>query len=142
MDEFLHITEHVLEHSVADTFYLIPILFVTYVVMEWLEHKTGSKAQEAVQRAGAAGPIVGALVGVVPQCGFSAVAATLWAGRVITFGTFFAVLLSTSDEMLPIFIAEQAPLSTILKILGVKIMIGMVMGFEKSFSDRKGTTVP
>ncbi len=129
MDEFLHITEHVLEHSVADTFYLIPILFVTYVVMEWLEHKTGSKAQEAVQRAGAAGPIVGALVGVVPQCGFSAVAATLWAGRVITFGTFFAVLLSTSDEMLPIFIAEQAPLSTILKILGVKIMIGMVMGF-------------
>lgn len=129
MDEFLHIAEHVLEHSVADTLYLIPILFVTYVVMEWLEHRTGHKAQEAVKRAGAAGPIVGALVGVVPQCGFSAVAATLWAGRVITFGTFFAVLLSTSDEMLPILIAEQAPIATILKILGVKIMIGMVMGF-------------
>ena len=68
-------------------------------------------------------------MGVVPQCGFSAVAATLWAGRVITLGTLFAVFLSTSDEMLPIFIAEQVPLIVILKILGAKIVVGMVMGF-------------
>ena len=129
MEEFTHIVGHVLEHSVADTLYLIPFLFVTYLVMEWLEHKTGGKAQAAVQRAGAAGPIVGAVVGVVPQCGFSAVAATLWAGRVITLGTLFAVFLSTSDEMLPIFIAEQVPLIVILKILGAKIVVGMVMGF-------------
>lgn len=129
MEEVIHIAGHVLEHSVADTLYLIPFLFVTYVVMEWLEHKTGGKAQAAVQRAGAAGPIVGAVVGVVPQCGFSAVAATLWAGRVITLGTLFAVFLSTSDEMLPILIAEQVPLDVILKILGAKIVIGMVMGF-------------
>ena len=125
----MHIAGHVLEHSVADTLYLVPFLFVTYLVMEWLEHKTGGKAQAAVQRAGAAGPIVGAVVGVVPQCGFSAVAATLWAGRVITLGTLFAVFLSTSDEMLPIFIAEQVPLDVILKILGAKIVVDMVMGF-------------
>ena len=125
----MHIAGHVLEHSVADTLYLVPFLFVTYLVMEWLEHKTGGKAQAAVQRAGAAGPIVGAVVGVVPQCGFSAVAATLWAGRVITLGTLFAVFLSTSDEMLPIFIAEQVPPIVILKILGAKIVVGMVMGF-------------
>ena len=125
----MHIAGHVLEHSVADTLYLVPFLFVTSLVMEWLEHKTGGKAQAAVQRAGAAGPIVGAVVGVVPQCGFSAVAATLWAGRVITLGTLFAVFLSTSDEMLPIFIAEQVPLDVILKILGAKIVVGMVMGF-------------
>ena len=125
----MHIAGHVLEHSVADMLYLVPFLFVTYLVMEWLEHKTGGKAQAAVQRAGAAGPIVGAVVGVVPQCGFSAVAATLWAGRVITLGTLFAVFLSTSDEMLPIFIAEQVPLDVILKILGAKIVVGMVMGF-------------
>ena len=129
MEEFTHIAGHVLEHSVADTLYLIPFLFVTYLVMEWLEHKTGGKAQAAVQRAGAAGPIVGAVVGVVPQCGFSAVAATLWAGRVITLGTLFAVFLSTSDEMLPIFIAEQVPLIVILKILGAKIVVGRVLGF-------------
>lgn len=129
MEEFLHIAGHVLEHSVADTLYIIPFLFITYVVMEWLEHKTSGKTEAAIQRAGAAGPFIGAVVGVVPQCGFSAAAATLWAGRVITLGTLFAVFLSTSDEMLPIFLAEAVPLDVILKIIGAKIIIGMVMGF-------------
>ena len=115
----MHIAGHVLEHSVADTLYIIPFLFVTYLAMEWLEHKTGGRAQAAIQRAGAAGPVVGAVVG----------AATLWAGRVITLGTLFAVFLSTSDEMLPIFLAEQVPFDVILKIIGAKIVIGMVMGF-------------
>ncbi|OUO91249.1 hypothetical protein B5F40_03820 [Gordonibacter sp. An230] len=129
MEEFLHISGHVLAHSVTDTLYLIPFLLVTYVAMEWLEHKAGGKAEGAIRRAGAAGPIVGSVVGVVPQCGFSAAAATLWAGRVITLGTLFAVLLSTSDEMLPIFIAEQVPADVVLKIVGAKIIIGMTMGF-------------
>ena len=129
MEAFFDIAVDVLVDATKDTLYLIPFLFVTYLVMEWLEHKTGDKAQAAIQRAGAAGPFIGAIVGVVPQCGFSAAAATLWAGRVITLGTLFAVFLSTSDEMLPIFIAEQVPLDVILKILGAKIIIGMVMGF-------------
>ena len=129
MDEILHIAEHVLEHSVSDTLYLIPFLFVTYLAMEWLEHKTGSKTQKAIRHAGAAGPVVGSLLGVVPQCGFSAMAATLYAGRVITLGTLFAVLLSTSDEMLPIFLAENVAPNTILSIMGAKVVIGMVMGF-------------
>ena len=129
MEDITHLIGHVLEHSVEDTLYLIPFLFVTYLAMEWLEHKAGDKAEEAVRRAGAAGPVVGALVGIVPQSGFSAAAATLWAGRVITLGTLFAVFLSTSDEMLPIFLAEQVAPMTILKIMGVKLMIGMVMGF-------------
>ena len=129
MEDITHLIGHVIEHSVEDTLYLIPFLFVTYLAMEWLEHKAGDKAEEAVRRAGAAGPVVGALVGIVPQCGFSAAAATLWAGRVITLGTLFAVFLSTSDEMLPIFLAEQVAPMTILKIMGVKLIIGMVMGF-------------
>lgn len=129
MEDITHLIGHVLEHSVEDALYLIPFLFVTYLAMEWLEHKAGDKAEEAVRRAGAAGPVVGALVGIVPQCGFSAAAATLWAGRVITLGTLFAVFLSTSDEMLPIFLAEQVAPMTILKIMGVKLIIGMVMGF-------------
>ena len=125
----MHIAEHVLEHSLADTLYLIPFLWVTYLAMEWLEHKTGERTQNAIRHAGAAGPIVGAFLGVVPQCGFSAVAATLYAGRVITLGTLFAVFLSTSDEMLPIFLAEAVPGNTILSIMGAKVVIGMVMGF-------------
>lgn len=129
METIAHIAGHVLEHSLADTLYLIPFLFVTYLAMEWLEHKTGGKTQEAIRHAGAAGPIVGAFLGVVPQCGFSAVAATLYAGRVITLGTLFAVFLSTSDEMLPIFLAGAVPGNTILSIMGAKVVIGMVMGF-------------
>ena len=129
MNEIMHIAEHVAEHSVADTLYLIPFLWVTYLAMEWLEHKTGERTQNAIRHAGAAGPIVGAFLGVVPQCGFSAVAATLYAGRVITLGTLFAVFLSTSDEMLPIFLAEAVPANTILSIMGAKVVIGMVMGF-------------
>lgn len=119
----------ILLDAVKDTLYLVPFLFVTYLAMEWLEHKAGAQAEEAVRRAGAAGPVVGAVVGIVPQCGFSAAAATLWAGRVVTLGTLFAAFLATSDEMIPIFIAEQVPLGTMLKILGVKCIIGMVMGF-------------
>lgn len=115
--------------SLLDTAYLIPFLLVTYLAMEWLEHKAGGKAQSAIRQAGAAGPAVGALVGVVPQCGFSAAASTLYAGRVVTLGTLFAVLLSTSDEMLPIFLAEQVDPMVIAKVLGAKVIIGMLMGF-------------
>lgn len=127
-NEALHLIEHVMEHALADTLYLIPFLYLTYLLMEWLEHRTGSRTQEAIKRAGAAGPVIGALLGAVPQCGFSAVSATLYAGRVITLGTLFAVFLSTSDEMLPIFIAERVPLETILAIMGTKVLIGMLMG--------------
>ncbi len=129
MEDVAHIAEHVLEHSLADTLYLIPFLFATYLLMEWLEHRTGKRTQDAIRKAGFAGPLIGALLGVVPQCGFSAMSATLYAGRVITLGTLFAVFLSTSDEMLPIFIAEQVPLSTILSIMGTKVVIGIIVGF-------------
>ncbi|MEG0070541.1 MAG: putative manganese transporter [Raoultibacter sp.] len=115
--------------ALIDTLKLLPFLFVTYLAMEALEHKAGSKAEAAIRRAGSAGPAVGALIGVFPQCGFSAAAATLYAGRVITLGTLFAVFLSTSDEMLPIFIAEQVDISVVLKILAAKAVIGLIMGF-------------
>lgn len=129
MENFVDILQDVLIDAVNDTFYLIPFLYITYLLMEWLEHKTGSKTQAAIKKAGAAGPAIGALLGVVPQCGFSAVSATLYAGRVITLGTLFAVFLSTSDEMLPIFLAKQVPLPTIASIMGAKVIVGMLMGF-------------
>ena len=96
--------------------------------MEAIEHKAEGKTEEWVERAGSSGPFIGALLGAFPQCGFSAAASTLYAGRVISLGTLFAVYLATSDEMLPILIAEQEPM-LIVKILGAKVIIGMVMGF-------------
>ena len=106
----------------------MPFLFVTYVAMEWLETKTESKAEERIKNSGALAPIVGSALGLIPQCGFSAAAATLYAGRVITRGTLIAVFLATSDEMLPIFIAKAVPIEQILQLLALKFAIGVVAG--------------
>ena len=129
MESFFDIAIDILLDAVKDTLIIVPFLLVTYVIMEWIEHKTSDAAKRAIRKAGAAGPLVGSVLGVVPQCGFSAAAATLYAGRVVTLGTLYAVFLSTSDEMLPIFIAEQVPLETIFGILGAKNVLGMILGF-------------
>lgn len=111
-----------------DTLALVPFLFITYVVLELLEHMAGDRVNGLVRRAGAAGPVVGALLGVVPQCGFSAMGATLYAGRVVTLGTLVAVFLSTSDEMLPMLVAEQVSMATMTSILVPKLLIALVTG--------------
>lgn len=104
-------------------------MFVAYLAIELLEHYAGDRTDRLMQRAGRYGPVVGALVGVVPQCGFSTVAANLYAGGVVSLGTLLAVFLSTSDEMLPVMISRQAPVGLILKILGFKIVAAVVSGF-------------
>lgn len=129
METFAEILPHAFEHAFIDTLKLVPFLFVTYLAMEALEHYASSKSIAAVRRAGTAGPIIGALLGVVPQCGFSAAAATLYSARVITLGTLFAVFLSTSDEMLPIMIAAQAPAGFIVEVLAIKALCGLIAGF-------------
>lgn len=112
-----------------DTLSLVPFLLVTYLALETLEHVAGDRVNGAIKRAGAAGPVVGSLLGVVPQCGFSAMAATLYAGRVVTLGTLVAVFLSTSDEMLPLLLAEQVPVQTMAMLLASKALIALVTGF-------------
>ena len=129
----LHIIIHIVEHAFFDTIKIVPFLFITYLIMEWLEHKTGSKAQAAIRRAGQAGPLIGGVLGIFPQCGFSAAASNFYAGGLITAGTLVAVFLSTSDEMLPIFISESVPVSTIIKVLLVKMLLGVVSGFILDF---------
>ena len=112
-----------------DTLSLVPFLLVTYLALETLEHVAGDRVNDAIKRAGAAGPVVGSLLGMVPQCGFSAMAATLYAGRVVTLGTLVAVFLSTSDEMLPLLLAEQVPAQTMAMLLASKALIALVTGF-------------
>lgn len=124
MDLLLHFMEHALE----DTLALVPFLFVTYIALEALEHAAGARANAVVRRAGAAGPVVGALLGVVPQCGFSAMAATLYAGRVVTLGTLVAVFLSTSDEMLPMLVAERVDSGLLFRVLGLKVLVALITG--------------
>ena len=119
----------VLWHGFLDTLKLILFLFLTYLLMEFIEHKASGKTLGFIKKAGPLGPLPGALVGAIPQCGFSAAAANLYTGRVITVGTLVAVFLSTSDEMLPILITGGFPATDILIILAYKIVVAIAVGF-------------
>ena len=115
--------------TLLDSVKLLPFLFLTYLCMELLEHRAGDRLLGRIAAVEHAGPFVGAVFGIVPQCGFSAAASSLFAGRVITVGTLIAIYLSTSDEMLPILLSSAVPAGTILKLLGCKMLIAMVSGF-------------
>lgn len=119
--------------SLIDSLKLLPFLFLTYLAMEYLESRTGEKTKHFIRKAGHLGPLWGSLLGIVPQCGFSAAAANLYAGRVITMGTLLAIFLSTSDEMLPIMISERTALPVLLHVLIAKVVIALIAGFAVDF---------
>ena len=121
------ITEALVD-SVIDTVKLFPFLFLTYLVMEYIERKTEEGSVRMLGKAGGWAPLFGAGVGVVPQCGFSAAAASLYSGGLISIGTLMAVFLSTSDEMLPIFLSSAVPVASVVKVLLMKLVIGTVTG--------------
>lgn len=123
--------------AVLDSLKILPFLFITYLLMEYLEHKTSEKSKNFIKKTGKWGPIFGGLLGAIPQCGFSVSATNLYAGRVITVGTLIAIYLSTSDEMLPILISSGTKISLILEILLVKIIIGILAGIIVDFVYRK-----
>lgn len=119
----------VLKDAVIDSVKILPLLFLTYLIMESVEHHTSKKLQNAVSKAGKVGPLLGSVLGAIPQCGFSGAAANFYAGGIISLGTLLAIFLSTSDEMLPILISESVSVILIIKILALKIIIGIITGF-------------
>lgn len=123
--------------AIIDSLKLLPFLFITYLLMELLENKAGEKSLKIIKKSGKFGPILGGLLGIIPQCGFSAAAANLYAGRIITLGSIIAIFLSTSDEMLPILISEAAPLGLIIQILLIKLLIGIICGLAIDFILRR-----
>ena len=126
--EYMSEVFHIAEHTLIENLSLIPFLFLTYLLMEYWEHRAGDKAHLLLKRSGRFAPILGAVTGAVPQCGFSTAAANLYAGRMISMGTLIAIYLSTSDEMLPIMISEKVAPSFILLVLGLKVLIGALAG--------------
>lgn len=124
--------------SIIDSVKLIPFLLLTYLVMEYLEHKAGDRMQTAIRGAGRSGPVIGGVLGIFPQCGFSTAASNLYAGRIISMGTLIAVFLSTSDEMLPIMISENVGLQMIGRILAVKVVVAVLVGFAVDCIMRRG----
>ena len=120
----------VLLDAIIETLKILPFLFLTYLLMEFIEHKASERSLSFLEKSGAAGPAVGALLGAAPQCAFSAVAANLYTGRVITLGTMLAVFISTSDEMLPILLSSDVKTGTILLILAYKLLGALIVGFS------------
>jgi len=123
----------IIKDTLIDGMRLLPFLFITYLIMEYLEHKTGEKTKNIIRKSGKLGPLLGGFLGMFPQCGFSAAASNLYAGRIITVGTLIAIFLSTSDEMLPVLISESAPIGLIIKILLIKLIIAIIAGFTIDF---------
>lgn len=123
----------VLLDTLIDSAKLFPLLLLTYLAMEFIEHKASSKTDKLITSVGRAGPAVGGLLGVVPQCGFSGAVAGFYAARIVTLGTFISVILVTSDEMLPILISNRTDITVILKLLGCKLAVGIIAGFLIDF---------
>ncbi len=120
---------HILLHSLEETAKLLPFLFLTYLLLEWIEQKASVKTASLTAKAGKFGPAAGGILGVLPQCGFSASASNLYTRGIISVGTLISVYLSTSDEMLPVLISEKAPIHRILLLLGIKVISGIAIGF-------------
>ena len=129
MHEFLHI----LEHSLLDSIKLLPFLFIAFFIIELIEHKLSEKSKKVISKSGKYGPILGSLLGLIPQCGFSVVATNLYITRILSLGTLISIYLSTSDEMLVILLSRNASISTILPLLGTKFLVGLISGFIIDF---------
>ena len=133
MHEFLH----VVEHSFFDSIKLLPFLFIAFFIIELIEHKLSNKSKKIIAKSGKFGPILGSLLGLIPQCGFSVVATNLYVTRILSLGTLISIYLSTSDEMLVILLSKNASLNTILPLIGTKFLVGMLSGFIIDFLLRK-----
>lgn len=115
--------------ALIDVLKLLPFLFIAFLILEYIEHKMSKKNEKILVNNKKLGPILGGLLGAFPQCGFSAMATKLFSSRVITLGTLIAVYLSTSDEMLPILLSNGVSVLLLLKIIGIKLLIGIILGF-------------
>lgn len=124
MSEFI---EEVLKDTIIDGIKLIPFLFVAFLIIELLEHKLNSK--KIISKSGRLGPFIGSILGAFPQCGFSVLGTNLYSTRIITIGTLISIYLSTSDEMIPVMMSQDIGVITILKIIGIKVIVGMICGF-------------
>ena len=121
--------QEVIHEVIHDTLPMLPFLFLTYVLMEYLEHKSSEHFQQRLETAKRLGPLIGAILGIVPQCGFSVVASGLYLNHSISLGTLLAVFISTSDEAIPILIAQPKQMDILFLIIAIKVIIAVIVGY-------------
>lgn len=119
---------HIFLHSFIDSLKILPFLFIAFLIIEIIEHKFSEKSKKIIENSGKFGPVVGAFLGLIPQCGFSVVATNLYVTRILSLGTLISIYLATSDEMLPIMISNNIDITIILQILLIKLFIGIFFG--------------
>lgn len=115
--------------TLIDNLKLLPFLFIAFLIIELIEHKLNKQTKELVSKSGKVGPLIGSLLGLFPQCGFSVMATNLYVTRIITLGTLISIYLATSDEMLPIMLSQKIAFIEIVKLLGIKFICGIIWGF-------------
>jgi len=120
---------HIIIHTLKEVLNLIPFLFIAFLLIELIEHKFNNKSKKIISKSGKFGPLLGSLLGLFPQCGFSVFATNLYVTRIISLGTLIAIYLTTSDEMLPILLSEKVEFNIIFKLLVIKFIIGILAGF-------------
>ena len=119
---------HFFEHIIKDTLSIMPFIFIIYLVIEYLEHKTNTAISHTLMKAGKKGTVYGALLGSIPQCGFSVIASDMFSRGAITLGTLVAIFIATSDEAVPIILSHPDMASVALKLIGIKLVFGIVFG--------------
>ena len=128
---------HILGNALIDTIKALPFLFIAFLLIEYLEHKSEGKIQHLFTRAGSAGPLIGTVLGCIPQCGFSVMSANLYSSGIITLGTLIAVFLSTSDEAIILLATAPNGISEIFKLIITKIVIALIFGYTIYLIERK-----
>ena len=129
--------------TLLDTIKLVPFLLIAFLLIELMEHKLSNKNKKIITKSKKYGPVLGSVLGALPQCGFSVMATNLYVTRIITLGTLISIYLSTSDEMLPILISEKASFNLIAKIILIKVLLGIIYGilvdiiFTKIFKNKE-----
>lgn len=127
-EKMIHILEHSIGHAFIDTIKIMPFIFLIYLVIEYLEHKNNTNLSHKLMGHRKRGAVYGAILGSIPQCGFSVIAADLYSRRAITLGTLIAIFVATSDEAIPIILTEPDQWGLIIEVIGIKIVIAVICG--------------
>lgn len=135
--ELIEILLHSFGHPLIETLKMSPIIFLAYLLMEWLEHNESDKLKNTIKNSKRFGPLWASLLGLLPQCGFSGAVASMYATGTVTVGALLAVILATSDEMLPVMLGAGVSATIIITILLFKLAVGCVVGFTADFILRR-----
>ena len=120
---------HSLEHAVIDTLYVIPVLYLAYLLVSYFSHNDNEKFSKILHKTNKAGPAVGAVLGCIPQCGFSSLMSQLYSKKIITLGTLMAVFIATSDEALPLMISQPQFIPSLLIMMAIKVVYAIIVGY-------------